>query len=635
MPSNGAEGSFFEERPPASAAGGRDPASASSSTPSGATRHTKLQPVAKKPRRAAEASSGGDREDVGARFAAGAGGSNPRPVGGRLRHFVDAWRALGDSEVLSIISHGLRLELLSLPEQERLPHRLLGPEQQGVFAQEIDELLLKRGIKVLDFYQEAPAPRTHVAVGFCVPKPCGWRPVIDWRDLNEHVMKRHFKMESLETVRQLIRRRDFLVKIDIKDAYLHVPIAEEHQSFLRFNFNQRTYQCMVMLFGLTSAPRVFTRVMLPVVRKLRDEGIWLVIYLDDILILAESQETALRHRDRTLQLLQELGWLVNWEKSVLQPARLLTYLGVQIDSENMTFSLPTEKLTKLSKAVAEMLDAHRARRLSLRQAAKVLGSMTAAAAGIELARLHERPLLQEVQQALSEGAQWEAYITLSRSTCEACSWWRNEIMAWNGIRIIEPATVTHVLTTDASAEGYGVTIKALDASLDLHTQWKLPATQATRTSNWRELSAIAFALKRLGPAIRGASLRIRSDNATALACIRNQGSRWPELTDIARATDLPNTTRHTRASLRTSHGSRRAVPIRERPWARRAGDRGAMRGMGTLPKQASPRGAEEGRPRLSVRTAPTSARVGCAPSPRRPRCRELAPALTRHTRGVP
>lgn len=436
--------------------------------------------------------------------------------------------------VVSIISHGLRLELLSLPEQERVPHRLLMPEQEAAFAQEIDALLLKRGIRVLDFYQEHPAPRTHVAVGFCVPKPAGWRPVIDWRELNWHILKRHFKMESLQTVRQLVQRGDYLVKIDIKDAYLHIPVAEEHQPFLRFNFLRRTYQCLVMLFGLTSAPRIFTRVMLPVVRKLRDEGIRVVIYLDDILIIAANHEQALQHRDRTLQLLQELGWLVNWDKSVLTPAKKLTYLGVHIDTEEMTFSLPTEKLSKLANSVAEMLDLHRKHQLTVRLASKVLGSMTAAAAGIELARLHERPLLQEVQVALSAGAHWDDPIRLSPSTREACNWWRSEILAWNGIRIIEPSAVTHVLTTDASARGFGVTIRAYDQSLDLRTQWRLPERQESRSSNWRELSAIAFALNRLGEAIKGATLCIRSDNTTSLACIRNQGSRYQELTDVAR-----------------------------------------------------------------------------------------------------
>lgn len=454
-------------------------------------------------------------------------------MGGRLRSFLQAWIGLGDDTVTSIVRHGLRLELTEMPVQQSLPHRILAPEQEEAFRAEVQALLEKKGIKVLEYLQERPAPRTYVSAGFCVPKPDGWRPVIDMRGLNNSVVKRHFKMESLKTVRELIQSGDFMVKIDIKDAYLHVPVAEEHQPFLRFNFDHKTYQCLVMLFGLTSAPRIFTRVMLPVMKRLRESGIRIVVYLDDLLILAQSAEEAAQHRDLTLRLLMSLGWLINGKKSVLTPAQRMTYLGVEIDSNNMTFSLGEDKLRKLRDATLEMLQKNRQRQLTLRQAAKVLGSMTAAAQGIELARLEERPLLIQVQERLAAGAAWDEVIILDASTVQACAWWMGEFREWNGVRIIEASHETHVLTTDASESGYGVTIAAINNTLDARTQWCLPQHQVHRSSNWRELSAISFALQRHGPALQGATIKIRSDNATSLACIRNQGSRSAELTEVA------------------------------------------------------------------------------------------------------
>lgn len=453
-------------------------------------------------------------------------------VGGRLRHFSAAWRLLGDAEVSRIIEDGLRLELLSLPEQDHIPHRELSLEQEELFAEELDALLRKEAVKALDFVQDSPAMRTHVAAGFCVPKATGGaRPVIDWRDLNLHTLKRHFKMESLKTVQEQLEVGDFMAKIDIKDAYLHIPIAEEHQPFLRFNFRGRTYQCLAMLFGLTAAPRVFTRVLQPLVKVLRSEGIRIVVYLDDFLVLGRSLAETRKNVARTLQLLTELGWLVNVEKSVLVPSQQLVYLGIAIDSVRMTFSLPEEKLRKLRESVVALLNDNRENRLSLRTAAKVLGMMTAAAQGIELARLHERPLLQEVQQRLSSGATWEETILLSAATTEACGWWLGEFREWNGISVIPPGQATAWLTTDASELGFGVTVKS--SSLDIHTQWKLPPNQAHRSSNWRELSAIAFALERLGESLQGQVLQIASDSMTSLSCIRHQGSRYPELTAVA------------------------------------------------------------------------------------------------------
>ena len=65
-----------------------------------------------------------------------------------------------------------------------------------------------------------------------------------------------------------------------------------------------------MPFGLTSAPREFTKRLKPEVSILRKIGLRLIIYLDDIIILNQSSQALLRDRDSALWLLQthsELG----------------------------------------------------------------------------------------------------------------------------------------------------------------------------------------------------------------------------------------------------------------------------------------------------------------------------------------
>ena len=133
-------------------------------------------------------------------------------------------------------------------------------------------------------------------------------------------------------------------------------------------------------------------------------------------------------------------------------------------------------------------------------------------------------------------------------TVQACASWLAEFREWNGIAIIEPTSPTHVLTTDASQMGYGMTVRALDGSMEMHTQWILPPNQAHRTSNWRELSAISFAIKRCSAALAGATLKVRSESTTSLACIRRQGSRFAELTEIGK---LLRTAAHFRTQLMT------------------------------------------------------------------------------------
>ena len=76
-----------------------------------------------------------------------------------------------------------------------------------------------------------------------------------------------------------------------------------------------------MGFGLALAPRRFTKLLKPVVGFLLRIGVRLIIYLDDFLLIAKNPTKLLADRDTTLYLLQVLGFVINWKKSVLQPTQ--------------------------------------------------------------------------------------------------------------------------------------------------------------------------------------------------------------------------------------------------------------------------------------------------------------------------
>ena len=65
----------------------------------------------------------------------------------------------------------------------------------------------------------------------------GQRPVINLKSLNTFVRVDHFKMEGLHILPDLIQAQDWMIKIDLKDAYIQVPIHQQYQHLLQF-------QCM-------------------------------------------------------------------------------------------------------------------------------------------------------------------------------------------------------------------------------------------------------------------------------------------------------------------------------------------------------------------------------------------------------
>ncbi len=66
-------------------------------------------------------------------------------------------------------------------------------------------------------------------------------------------------------------------------------ILSHHRRFLIFAFEGVAYQYQVLPFGLSLAPRTFTRCMDAALSPLRQMGIRILNYLDNWLILAQSQ----------------------------------------------------------------------------------------------------------------------------------------------------------------------------------------------------------------------------------------------------------------------------------------------------------------------------------------------------------
>ena len=135
-----------------------------------------------------------------------------------------------------------------------------------------------------------------------------WRLVIDLSLLNLKVLETPFKMETLQSVLLSVQRGDWMVSLDLKDAYLQVPIHPGSRRFVAFG---QVYQFKALCFGLSTAPQVFTRVMALVSTSLHRAGIRIRRYLDNWLIQVASRSQVLIVLDAVLQLCHSLGIIVN------------------------------------------------------------------------------------------------------------------------------------------------------------------------------------------------------------------------------------------------------------------------------------------------------------------------------------
>ena len=144
-----------------------------------------------------------------------------------------------------------------------------------------------------------------------------------------------------------------MASINLKEAYLQVPVHPASRHFLRFMFRDTVYQFKALCFGLSTAPQVFTRVVAPVSAFLHSMGFRMRRYLDDWLVQSASRESLLRDLQTVLHLCHELGIVVNPQKSNLVPSQVVQYLGVVIDSTSFRASPSEERISRLQSTAAE------------------------------------------------------------------------------------------------------------------------------------------------------------------------------------------------------------------------------------------------------------------------------------------
>ncbi len=142
--------------------------------------------------------------------------------------------------------------------------------------------------------------------------------------------------------------------IDLKYAYFHVSILPQHRKFLRFAFGVEAYQYLVLPFGLALSPGTFTKCVDAALATLRLQGIRILNYIDDWLILAQLEETVARHRDVVLAHMKELGLRLNGKKNVLSALQRITYMGVVWVSSMMQAQLSPAWIESILTAVARV-----------------------------------------------------------------------------------------------------------------------------------------------------------------------------------------------------------------------------------------------------------------------------------------
>ena len=434
-----------------------------------------------------------------------------KPPAGRLRFKVNDWMSItSDPHIISAI-RGYHLDFYSKPMQLCEPPQIVFNDTELSFLMYEISRLLEKGVIVpcnVDLNQ-------FVSTVFLRPKKNGtYRLILNLKQLNQDIVYQHFKMDSLQSCINLMTSNCYMASLDLTDAYYSVPIAKCCQKYLRFRIGQQLYQFTCLPNGLSSAPRLFTKLMKPVFSFLRQKGFISSGYLDDSFLVGHSFDVCMNNIITTSDLFTRLGFDINTDKSVTTPTQQIVHLGFVLDSVTMTVNIGSKKIDKVKTEGQKLL---LQKRMCIRNVASFIGTLVSCFPGVAYGPLYYRDLERNKTEALRDArGDYGSDMTLSVNSRTEIEWWIHN--AGKHPVHINRGPHSIILQTDASSSGWGARI--------LHgasTGGRWSQNEIHWHINVLELKAVHLALLALCKFESNNHVQIQSDNTTAVSYIREMG----------------------------------------------------------------------------------------------------------------
>ena len=319
-----------------------------------------------------------------------------------------------------------------------------------------------------------------------------------------------------------------LAKLDIASAYRIVPVHPDDRPLLGMKWKGSLYVDMALLFGLRSAPKIFTAVADGLEWILRDNGGCSSIhYLDDF-VFVRPLDTG--ECGASLQLAEHICKRLGVPLAVEKcegPAQVLVFLGIILDSVRMELRLPEEKLQRMSAMVEEWLPRWSCTKKEL---LSLIGHLQHAARIVKPGR----PFLRRTIDLSSSSQELHHHIRLRGEFKSDLQWWSLFMERWNGVSMmssLEWATPEVVLTSDASGHwGCG---GFLASGEWFQLRWRGEWQEVHITA--KELLPIVMACAMWTGRWRSKMVKCLCDNAAVVAIIQSGRSKHPLVMHLMRS----------------------------------------------------------------------------------------------------
>ena len=327
--------------------------------------------------------------------------------------------------------------------------------------------------------------------------------------------------------------------IDIESAWRWVPVFPPHRQLQGFRWmfgehNPSRHEYFVdnrLCFGLSCAPAIFNRLSNAIVRMMARRGFHSIVnYLDDFLIIGNTQAECQQGLITLISLLHSLGFNVSWKK-VVSPSQRVTFIGIELASTTMSLCLPADKLDRLNALVMSFSVKVSA---SKRQLPSLAGSLNFACHVVH----GGRTFLCHVIDCINKLKSPSHCCCLASQFCTDILWWKQFLVTFNGRSMMLDSCQPVYFQTDASFHGFsavssdewfvgswtacsGADLRSHSHSLHWSHNGNAIDPSLRSNINYLELFPILIAASRWGPRWSNKRVCLETDNTQAMAFINN------------------------------------------------------------------------------------------------------------------
>lgn len=471
----------------------------------------------------------------------------------KVRSCLGKWRQIGaNSRVLQWLQQGVPITWAShlRPRPFYLAPIPLTPQHQQYWDQVLQPQYLATGA-----IQDITAQQDRwccVHQAFLVDKATedgspatDFRLVINLKPINAFCTQPKFRFETVQQLCESSKLACHFVKVDLADAFHHVPLHPSHKKYFQFSLGARVFECQALPFGWSASPYVFAKCMKCIVRHLRQRARsqgdplaiqFLLNYLDDFVCSAGTYAQAKYFASEFKQLLHQLGLTCKDKKCQWQPVQQITALGILIDSTTGQLSLPLRRIRSIRRAAQTLLThAQRHKRwVHKRALARFTGKAVSSMLAVPLARYQ----LQHCHDAFTQCQGWadHAQVRLHHAALAELRWWARA-SSYEQTSPWHKPTVTCELFTDSSDFGWGGVLHRLGNTYRARGFWYQPERAAHITL--KELAAVRRCIQSFLHVLPGSVVQLHSDASAVVGVLSNLCTRSKPLRqELARLHDI-------------------------------------------------------------------------------------------------